>query len=95
MAMAGARAAVAQGRLAGHDHRPPLLGLDVLDVQLWILGAKLNKQYRLQLFFETKPIFEETHLKLSYLRSGCHLSTLTTDDGGARLWNMGNFCSDG
>ena len=36
MAMAGARAAVAQGRLAGHDHRPPLLGLDVLDVQLWI-----------------------------------------------------------
>ena len=43
MAMAGARAAVAQGRQAGHDHRPPLLGLDVLDVQLWILGAKLNK----------------------------------------------------
>ena len=27
-----------------------LLGLDVLDVQLWILGAKLNKRYRLQLF---------------------------------------------
>ena len=51
MAMAGARAAVAQGRQAGHDHRPPLLGLDVLDVQLWILGAKLNKRYRLQLFF--------------------------------------------
>ena len=51
MAMAGARAVVAQGRLAGHHHRPPLLGLDVLDVQLWILGAKLNKRYRLQLFF--------------------------------------------
>ena len=34
-----------------HHHRPPLLGLDVLDVQLWILGAKLNKRYRLQLFF--------------------------------------------
>ena len=28
-----------------------LLGLDVLQVQLWILGAKLNKWYRLQLFF--------------------------------------------
>ena len=86
MAMAGARAVVAQGRLAGHDHHHPLeeeklvtgaevvagvagseerllvaemvgvdhrplIGLDVLDVQLWILGAKLNKRYRLQLFF--------------------------------------------
>ena len=50
MAMAGARAAVAQGRLAGHDHRPPLLGLDVLDVQLWILGAKLN-----QMMSQKKP----------------------------------------
>ena len=47
MAMAGARAAVAQGRQAGHDHRPPLLGLDVLDVQLWILGAWDSEQEKL------------------------------------------------
>ena len=47
MAMAGARAAVAQGRQAGHDHRPPLLGLDVLDVQLWILGAWDSEEEKL------------------------------------------------
>ena len=47
MAMAGARAAVAQGRLAGHHHHRPLIGLDVLDVQLWILGAWDSEEEKL------------------------------------------------
>ena len=47
MAMAGARAVVAQGRLAGHHHHRPLIGLDVLDVQLWILGAWDSEQEKL------------------------------------------------